>query len=367
MLWKQILLLLGLFNIVPAARNLRRNLPATIQWSVKDNQVFMEDQPVNLKGITWNGLNSDTLSFFGLWKHSLEFYMDQLKNQNFNAILVPFSAEWSYYHRNTKPFHSTISNDFECINKTSIQILDLFFEKTRRKNLMVVLNLNRLHKDFMTDVWIDEPEYPINVFYNSWFNLLDIYHESKNLLGIDIFGEPFGRANFNLNNTFNWANFAEEFLDAIHTRYPSNSWLFFIEGIEYGTSFKNNIFDFNGKPYANRIVYTPHVYDDQFPDAYTKKTSVDELYLQWNNNFGFLVNQNKSVLITNCKSRSNIWLNFFSTYVSQKNLANIFLWEVNNDPTNGIFYDDWQTFDDSKLSIINSIQSNATHFYINAL
>ena len=333
-----------------------RNLETRLQWTTQENRILLNGEPVAIKGITWNGLETDTISFFGLWKHSLEFYMDQLRLQNFNAISVPFSAEWSYYHRFATPFHSVISNDFECINKTSLQILDLFFEKSLRKNLLVVLQLNRLHKDFLTKGWMSPPEYNITVFYDAWFNILDRYKEQKNLLGIDIFNEPFG-----ITRMEPWSNFCVEFLDVLNTRYPQNSWLFFIQGIHYGEYYQNNTFHFQGKSYENRIIYTPHVYDSQFPNTFTKKTSVDTLYEEWDLNFGFL----SPLVITKSWSRSTIWLNFLSNYLNQKQLNNIFLWELSNNPTNGILFDDWETFDNSKLSIINSIQPNQTHFYMN--
>jgi len=332
------------------------------QWTSNQNKIFLNGNDVHIKGITWNGLDSDTISFFGLWKHSLEFFMDQLRLQNFNTILVPFSAEWSYYHRFARPFHSVISNDFECINKTSLEILDLFFEKTLRKNLLVVFQLNRLHKDFLTDVWFNEPEYNSTIFYDSWFNILDRYRTQKNLVGIDIFNEPYGKANFKIDSNFSWSNFCLEFLDTIQDRYPENSWLFFIQGINYGQNYQNNTFNFTGKSYENRIIFTPHVQDSQFPKTFTQKTSVDTLFLEWNSNFGFV---NQSIMVTKSKSRSTIWANFLINYLNQKQMNNVFLWEINNDDTNGIFLEDWQSFDNTKLSIINALQPNPTHFYLN--
>jgi hypothetical protein len=72
-----------LFFLIPRVffgYNLRKTFSQN-QWTTHQNKIYLNGNDVNIKGITWNGLNSDTISFSGLWKHSLEFFMDQLRLQ----------------------------------------------------------------------------------------------------------------------------------------------------------------------------------------------------------------------------------------------------------------------------------------------
>jgi endoglucanase len=323
------------------------------QWRKQNLDLYLDDELVSIKGVTWNGPESDVMSFMGLWRHSMEFYMDRVRELGINAIRVPFSSEAIFKNRDSMPFQGYVQNDIECHNKTVIEILDLFFVKTLRKNMLVVLNLNRLHKDYISEKWWDS-EYTIQMFFETWEVMLDRYHTYTNLFALDIYEEPHDAA-----ANQGWNQLCVDFITKTETKYPNNTWFYFVQGLEWGNSF-SNLTQF---PFPQKIIYTPHVFDKDFYVLNPKKSALGNLYGEWDTDFGFMIAQNKTVILTKAQSESNIWMNFLANYAMEKNLRNIFLWNLNNDPTFGILYDDWQTFDPNKMNILNSIQPNSSQFF----
>jgi endoglucanase len=336
--------------------------PAT-RWYIENKEIMLEERGVQLsraialKGINWPGLDTDALAPFGMWKHSQEFFLDQLHAHRFNAIRVLFSAEWVYYNWDASPNHSMIYNDIEARNKTSIEILDMMMEKTLRKDIVVVLAMGRLHKDFLTDIWIDYPEYPLSVFLESWFRVLDRYHSSPSLMGIDLFNEPHGVATIS-----GWINLVIDTIEAIEARYPWNSWLYLVQGIPWGAGYNMTMIEtLQDKPYSHRIVYTPHIIDRKDPELYNVKTPVQTMFDNWDQEFGFVSDKyNQSVMITRCNSISTIWTGLLGDYALQNQMTNVFLWELSAHPIEGIFQDDWGTFRTDRFMIVDKIQPNAT-------
>lgn len=352
----KILFILINFFVITFGKNFRNQM----DWNVKNNEIFLNNGKINVKGITWNGFEGENFVLLGLWKHSLEFYIDQLKINNFNAIRIPLSSEFILNNTNTIPLYKTIQQDSECVNKTSLEILDLFFEKTERKNMLVVLNLNRLHKDYVSYTWFDKT-FTNQTFYDSWFFILDRYKERKNLFAIDIYEEPQGsQVNFCNNNLYDWQLFSNNFINEINKRYQNKKWLFFFQGINKGNSFINYNCSFDNS-IENRIIYTPHVFDNNIYDE-NIKILLKNLYLQWNQYFGFLKN-NHSIMITKTLSKSMIWMQFLMNYLMENNLNNIFLYSLDNSLINGVLLDNWTEFDLKKLEIISNIQPNPTKIF----
>lgn len=337
------------FFINPIIASFLRNNIIPI-WSSTNKNILYNNNIVNIKGITWNGFETENMVFLGLYRHSLEFYLDTIRQQNFNAIRVPFSIEWIYYHNSTFPFSGSVYKDIECYNKTSLEILDLFFQKTLRKNILVVLSLDRLHKDFLTDLWFTSTEYPIDLVYQSWFILLDRYKNYPNLFAIDIFNEPHSDESLLL-----WQPFLLNFTNSILSRYPDYNWLFFIQGIDWSSKFLD-IQVIN----SSRAIYTPHITEQINHDS---KCNLSTLYSQFDSNFGFLQTiYNKNILVTQSLSFSDIWFKYFTQYLFDHDLHNIFLYQINADPHFGIFYPDWTNLRFDRLSLIQSIQNNITSF-----
>lgn len=121
-----------------------------------------------------------------------------------------------------------------------LEILDVLFEKARQSGIVILLNLHRLHKEYIPELWYSpyDDTYSTDVFFETWFTMLDRYSDHPNLLGIDLLNEPHGRATFGSNDVnTDWKLFIEYAVPKITQRYPSAQWLIFVEGIEWGHIF----------------------------------------------------------------------------------------------------------------------------------
>lgn len=61
-------------------------------------------QPLVMKGVSWFGFETETFAPHGLWSQSLNSMLDFVKNNNFNAIRLPFSMEMV----RTNPAHTNV-------------------------------------------------------------------------------------------------------------------------------------------------------------------------------------------------------------------------------------------------------------------
>jgi len=348
------ILFMNLVMVIYGKKNLRNNVQ---DWTTNKNSIYLNNKIINIKGITWNGFQSENFVLLGLWKHSIEFYLDKIKYNGFNAIRIPYSSEFIYYNSEIIPNYKTIEKDLELKNKTSLQILDLLFEKTEKKNILVTLNLNRLHKDYTSGIWNDNKTFTNEIFLNSWYTLLDRYKDRKNLFAIDIFEQPSGNyVNFCNNDPYDWKNFSQYFMQKIQDRYPDKKWLFFVQGINHNDNFLNLKCDYS-QSLMNRIVFTPHLWN-QFQNM-SIKSQIEQYYNQWDQNFGFLATNN-TVMITKASSDDFFWMSFLKDYLIQNKLNNIFLYNLEYSSINGILEENWSDFDNAKLNIIDDIQPNST-------
>lgn len=327
------------------AKHLRRDT----EWKTVNNTIFLNDQPVRIKGITWNGFQTEKYVPLGLWRHSMEFYLDLLKQNHINAIRVPFSLEFTRDF-GLMPDPASIKNDVEMTNRTSIEILDALFEKAFRKDILIVLNLNRLHKDFHSNAIMDD-YYSEDDFLEAWYFLLDRYGHYKNMFGIDIYEEP----GFPPTTHIQWRHFTEKFIDRIRARYPKKKWLFFIQGLNRN----ENFMDMNCSypvSITNQIIFTPHIWDDQTES----KSPISNLYEDWNRSFGHLGAQGKTVVISKMFTSTSFWMIFVKDYLIAQEFRNVFLFSLEHSDIYGILDEKWMSVRTDKMNLLEKIQPNAT-------
>ncbi|GMT11475.1 hypothetical protein PFISCL1PPCAC_2772, partial [Pristionchus fissidentatus] len=62
-----------------------------LDWSTSQGQIIVNGFPLMLKGVNYFGFDTEAYAPHGLWRNDLDFYLDFIKNNDFNAIRVPFS------------------------------------------------------------------------------------------------------------------------------------------------------------------------------------------------------------------------------------------------------------------------------------
>lgn len=341
-------------------------------WNIGNNEIYSDDGSIiNLRGMSWFGFETQDFVVNGLWQHSMDWYLDVLTQHKVNALRIPFSAEWIHFNYDIHPDNGIISSDPALQGKSSIEILDILFQKTQQRGIVILLDLHRLHKEYISELWYSpyDDTYTTDVFFQTWFTILDRYQHYPNLLGIDLLNEPHGRATFGSGNLdTDWKLFVESAIPTIAQRYSQHKLLFFVEGIDWGHSLYNyRSTPISLKPHElmKQLVFSPHIYGKSVVPS--TDIHIDSLHHQWNNDFGFLIAWNKTIVTGEWGGRVDIdreWMTIFADYLKHNKMTNNFFWSLgpNSGDVAGFLLDDWTSIDTFKLSLINDIQSNPTFF-----
>jgi endoglucanase len=338
----------------------------TRAWSVGNNEIYQADDVIaKLRGMSWFGFETQDYVVNGLWQHSMDWYFELLSQNGVNALRIPYSAEWIHFNSDKHPSNGILAADPSLQGKSSLEILDVLFEKARQYGIVLLLDLHRLHKEYISELWYSPYDniYTTDIFFETWFAVLDRYGSQSNLLGIDLLNEPHGRATFGSGDVnTDWKQFIEYAVPKITERYPESNWLIFIEGIEWGHTFSNYVSSpIQLVPHAlmKRLVFSPHIYGKSVVPS--TDVNVDSLHNQWNHDFGFLVSWNKTVVPGEWGGRVDIdrdWMTLFADYLVTNRMTNNFFWSLgpNSGDVAGFLLDDWTSIDSLKQSLLQQIQ-----------
>jgi endoglucanase len=339
-------------------------------WTVKNGHIFNEEgQQTNLRALSWFGFETQDFVVNGLWVHPLDWYLDIVKQNNINAIRIPFSAEWIYYNWDIVPNQGIIGADPEMQGKTSIQILDALFDYTEENDILIMLDLHRLHKEYISELWYSpyDDQYPSTVFFETWYKMLDRYKDRKNLFAVDLLNEPHGQATWGTDNLSNdWRLFSQGAILKLIDRYPDAKWVYFVEGIGWGKylhEYQNRPFDLH-TDVMKKVVFSPHNYGKSVVPGISMNQ--DNLYYDWDYNFGFLRDMGFTVVPGEWGGKTYLdsdWMTIFIDYLIKKDIRSSFFWSLgpNSGDVQGLLYDDWTSIDTFKLNIINKLQPNPSN------
>jgi len=314
-----------------------------------------------LKGINYSGFETTCYAPHGLWVHDLDYYLDFIANNNFNAIRLPFSYEFSKNLENPPQMECVGAQDEGC-KATMGTLMDCFFQKALSRNLFIVI-------DFHTIGWVIN-EYPYgtltkNEFLLGWDNVLDRIMHYPNLLGIDIKNEPHGNITWN-----QWGKVVNETMEHILFRYPDYKGVFFVQGIQgkdgcWGGNFQGLTTQLNLQ--GQSIVFSPHTYGVSVLGDIALDYDEDNFH-SW---FGFLVEKFDCVIILGESGGFFIgddmyWHFRYANYLKKINQTSTFYWSLNpdSDDTHGLLNDDWTTFNNAKLHFLDDLQPHPTKINI---
>ena len=151
-------------------------------WYTDNGLIYNEmNNQTKLRGISWFGFETQDYVVNGLWVHNMKWYIDLLKSNNFNVIRIPYSSEWIHYNIDKYPDQGIISADQTLYNKKSIEILDELFDYTEQNNILIMLDLHRLHKEYISELWYSptDQQYTSDTYFSTWFTILDRYKKRK--------------------------------------------------------------------------------------------------------------------------------------------------------------------------------------------
>lgn len=344
-------------------------VPYVLGWYTNNGYIYNDNNnQTNIRGLSWFGFETPDYIVNGLWAHPMFWYIDKVSEMNFNCFRIPYSSEWILYNFNRYPVGS-VSADYSLNNKQSIEILDELFDYTEQKNILIMLDLHRLHKEYISELWYSptDKQYTAESYFQTWFTVLDRYKNRTNLFAVDLLNEPHGPASWGDNNpSTDWKLFVENAIPKFLERYPNAPWVYFVEGVGWGKflgNYKDHPFNFTPEV-MKKIVFSPHNYGKSVVPGIDMNPY--SLQNDWNNNFGFLRNKGLTVVTGEWGGKTEIdtdWMNIFIDYLIQNDMRNSFFWSLgpNSGDVAGLFNDDWTTIDQFKINIINKLQPNPSN------
>jgi len=341
-------------------------------WTQKDGNIYRDGKTVQLRGLSWFGFETQDFVANGMYSHSMDFYFDKMKSIGINAIRVPFSAEWIYYNFDVYPYNGFYSADPSLAGKKSIEILDMFFDKAEANGMVIMLDLHRLHKEYISELWYSptDGQYPSSVFYSVWETILDRYKDRPNLMAVDLLNEPHGRATWGSGNpATDWNGFVEEAIPRLSERFPDHHWLYFMEGINWGHNldgYRQAPIRFEDTQLYERLVFSAHIYGNSVVPG--TSTDPNVLYPQWDYSFGFLKNDyGETVVVGEWGGKTSIdqyWMTVFTNYIAVRGMNSNFFWSLmpNSGDVQGLLLDDYTTLDSFKVEIMQRTTPLAVPF-----
>ena len=345
--------------------------PLVESWSVSKGIIYNNTMDIyNLSGISWFGFETQDFVINGLWSHSMDFYLDRLQEVGINAIRVPISSEWIFYNFDLYPDRGLVSGDPSLQNLKSIEILDTLFQLTEKRHILIMLDLHRLHKEYISELWysLTDQMYTPNTFFTTWYKLLDRYQHYSNLFAIDLLNEPHGSATWGSSSpTTDWNLFAQYAIQKLSERYLHHDWLFFVEGIGWGKDLSRAgeyPLQLKNSSLMDRIVYSPHTYGKSVVNSIDPNNK-DQLWNDWNLSFGYLTDYQMTYIIGEYGGRTDIdsqWMNYLVDYLIEQHQRNAFFWSLgpNSGDVQGLLLDDWTSLDPFKTQLIQRLQPYPT-------
>jgi chitinase len=342
--------------------------------STRGSQIIDETgAAVKIAAVNWFGMETATMAPHGLHVRNWQDMMEQMAEQGFNAIRLPFSAQAILENGQPNGINYALNPDLVGLN--SQQIMDKIVGYAGEIGLRILLDH---HRSFAGDgpngngLWYDG-RFTEARWIDMWEDLAARYAGNPTVIGADLNNEPFG-ALWN-----SWASAAERAGNAILAVNPD--WLVVVEGVAVHAGqyywWGGNLIGARDRPVDliadDKLVYSPHDYPNSIypqphfsaPDFPANLPGVFDKY------WGYLWSEGLApVLLGEWGSRLTqakdlAWFDAISAYLGGDIDNNgtkdrpdhgpsfaWWSWNPNSTDTGGILADDWQTVLASKVAAL---------------
>ena len=339
---------------------------------VQGGEIYNRGKKILIKGVNWFGLEGASLDpsgqtnthakLGGLWTgRSMESLVDDMATLGFNAWRIPLSPEALDPATAAFDRFATIPQE-----------LEHFLNYTESKGMLVLLDLHNCGKDHYFN---DKPgpgvsgsgcaTYTEDRWKKDLQTLATIAKAHPNVIGIDLFNEPFGLS------WVEWLGMASRAADVVLKINPAI--LVFMEGVgSIGTSstavfWGENLIDAATNvpniPKA-RLVFSPHIYGPSVSKQsyFSSADFPTNMPAIWDDHFGYLKDQGYCLAIGEFGGKyvdqDKIWGDAFVTYFQNRKLDHFFYWAMNQNSvdTGGLYTDaNWKVLNLEKLNMLRPL------------
>jgi endoglucanase len=344
-------------------------------FTVAGQRIFKDGSEIKLFGLNWFGLETNNHVLHGLWTgRGIDSFLADFKSKGFTALRLPLSPE------TINPGFAITGGpgngpDFSALSgKDGRTALEFTLSHTQAAGMWVLLDF---HTCSPTMIGAGEPNDPTQCPGYSlakWLadlrTMATLSKTFTNVIGIDLANEPHGAT------WAQWSSLASQGAQAALAVNPNLT--IWVEGVGnasasggLGANWGQNLFEATAVPGipANRLVFSDHSYG---PSVAAQSYFSDSSYPAnmpgiWDTLFGHLIGQGFTVFegefgghyTTSSTPAQNdkLWQDSHVTYLISKNMKNNFYWAVNpnSGDTGGVLLDDWLTWDNGKLLLLQRL------------
>jgi len=174
-----------------------------LEWRSYGNQLMLNGNEFNLKGLSWFGFETTSYNLYGLDVHDMDWYLQWMVDHGFNAVRLPFSIDFmaSESHRN--------------LYKEAVQ-------KMGEYGLLVMADLHSGTPGVWTEGFWGRGD---SEGVSTWETVADLLVDEWNVFIADVFNEPHDILN---SQWADWIDFCESVADTIWQK--GVNWLVAVEG-----------------------------------------------------------------------------------------------------------------------------------------
>ena len=354
-------------------------------WTTAHHQLVYKNEKFSLKGINWNGMESDCYVPHGMWLNPLQDYLDILKTQDINALRIPLSYEvMANLELPIKNDCVTAEPMFNNLQLTAQEFLGLFLDTVWAAGFFVVFDLHTIGGVITEYPWtsaVSETQ-----VIQAWTNFAKIFALHPAVMGLEIKNEVHGSCDLQtmLNHS---AKVIQSIMTSTKQLYQG---LFFVGGVavptledpnvNWGGTYSSssslegfvhpNALCSIGLPYE-RIVLCPHVYGESVRGS----VADTESWSTFETRFGFLTSEqnhwNTTAIVPteyggsmDAGSADLAYYERFAEYMDKKEInAGGFFWtfpETSADTGGLLVGTEWKYIDSAKAAFLARFQPEPT-------
>jgi endoglucanase len=160
-----------------------------MEFFAKNASLYMNNDKINVKGVNWFGIETETFDLHGLWQVSFDSILDFLAKNNFNAIRVPFSAEVALDLDGKKCTSINTTANPNMIGWTTGKLMDHLVSECAKRGILVMFDMHRLvGTGGITEVWYDTT-YTESVVIKAWLTVVNRFKNCSNVFAVDLKNE----------------------------------------------------------------------------------------------------------------------------------------------------------------------------------
>lgn len=349
--------------------------------------VDAEGVVVRLTGVSWFGMETETMTVHGLWRRNWAEMIDQMAAMGFNTIRVPFSNAALRADAVVTGVDEALNPDL--VGLSPVQVLDKVVERAGSLGMRVLLDRHRPTISAQSALWYTD-EVGEQQWIADWVMLAERYAGDPTVIGADLHNEPraegtdpegTGACWGCADPARDWPSAAERAGEAILAVEPN--WLIVVEGVSCLSGgepdrwdaepdqpcgwWGGNLSGVRDRPVKlsrqDKLVYSAHEYASSVAHQtwFDAQDFPDNLPALWESFWGFLRTEQIAPVFlgefgsTLADPRDAVWLAELLAYLGTDADAIGFAywsWNPNSADTGGVLTDDWCTVDGAKYAVL---------------